>query len=76
MLGDQISVRGNVSDEGQWLGSLGYSLPIGTSGLRGNVGYAHTRYELAKQFARLDAKLKRATRSVVLRPMPSMTLGT
>ena len=44
--------------------------------LRGNVGYAHTRYELAKQFARLDAKLKRATRSVVLRPMPSMTLGT
>lgn len=55
MLGDQISVRGNVSDEGQWLGSLGYSLPIGTSGLRGNVGYAHTRYELAKQFASLDA---------------------
>ncbi|HUW26804.1 MAG TPA: ShlB/FhaC/HecB family hemolysin secretion/activation protein [Gallionella sp.] len=55
LLGDQISVRGNASDEGQWLGNLGYSLPLGASGLRGNVGYAHTRYELAKQFANLDA---------------------
>ena len=55
MLGDQISVRSNVSDEGQWLGNLGYSLPLGSTGLRGNVGYAHTRYELAKQFASLDA---------------------
>lgn len=55
MLGDQINVRGNVSDEAQWLGSLGYNLPLGTSGLRANVGYAHTRYELAKEFASLDA---------------------
>lgn len=55
MLGDQISVRGSVSDEGQWLGSLGYTRPLGSSGLRASVGYAHTRYELAKQFANLDA---------------------
>ena len=55
MLGDQITLRGNVSDEGQWLGNLGYSLPLGASGLRANVGYAHTRYELAKQFASLNA---------------------
>ena len=54
-LGDQITVRGNVSDEKQWLGNLGYSLPLGASGLRGNVGYARSSYELAKQFASLNA---------------------
>ncbi len=55
MLGDQITVRSSVSDEGQWLGNLGYSLPLGASGLRGNVGYAHSYYALTKQFASLGA---------------------
>ena len=55
LLGDQISVRALLSEEELWLGSLGYSLPLGTSGLRGNVGYSHTSYELAKEFASLDA---------------------
>lgn len=55
MLGDQMAVRGNVSDDNQWLGSLGYSLPLGASGLRGTVGYAHSHYTLAKQFASLNA---------------------
>jgi len=53
--GDQIAARILYSDEDMWLGSLGYSLPIGTSGLRGNVGYSHTYYELAKNFADLGA---------------------
>jgi hemolysin activation/secretion protein len=48
-------VRSLFSDEGMWLGSLGYSLPLGSSGLRGNVGYSHTYYELAKDFANLGA---------------------
>lgn len=55
LLGDQISVRALLSEEELWLGSLGYSLPLGTSGLRGNVGYSHTSYELAKEFASLHA---------------------
>jgi len=54
-LGDQIAVKSLVSDEGMWLGSLGYSLPLGSTGLRGSVGYAHTYYELAKEFASLQA---------------------
>ncbi len=54
-LGDQISLRTLATDEGQWLGSLGYSLPLGTSGLRGNVGYSHIYYELGKNFASLGA---------------------
>jgi hemolysin activation/secretion protein len=53
--GDQLTLRSLVSHTGQWLGNLGYSLPIGGSGLRGNVGYAHTYYELGEQFASLGA---------------------
>lgn len=55
LFGDQIQVRSLVSDEGMWLGSLSYSLPIGASGLRGQVGYSQTAYELGKQFSNLDA---------------------
>lgn len=54
-LGDQISVHSLVSDEQLWLGALGYSLPLGASGLRGNVGYSYTSYVLAKEFANLQA---------------------
>ena len=53
--GDQVIFRGLYSDENMWLGSLGYSLPLGSSGLRGNVGYAHTYYMLAKEYANLGA---------------------
>ena len=53
--GDQVTTRMIYSDEEMWLGSLGYSLPLGTSGLRGNIGYAHTYYQLAKDFANLGA---------------------
>ncbi|MGK5037873.1 ShlB/FhaC/HecB family hemolysin secretion/activation protein [Janthinobacterium sp. LB3P118] len=55
LLGDQISVRALLSEEELWLGSLGYSLPLGVSGLRGSVGYSHTSYVLAKEFASLHA---------------------
>lgn len=54
-LGDQVYLSSNVSDEGQWMGNLSYSLPLNSSGLRGSVGYARIRYELAKEFANLDA---------------------
>jgi len=55
LFGDQIVVNSLLSDEGMWLGNLGYSLLLGTSGLRGQVGYAHTYYSLGKNFASLDA---------------------
>jgi len=54
-LGDQIKINTLISDEQLWLGSLGYSLPLGASGLRGNVGYAVTRYVLVKEFANSQA---------------------
>lgn len=55
LFGDQMTARLLYSSEDMWLGSLGYSLPLGTSGLRANIGYAHTYYELAKDFANLGA---------------------
>ena len=54
-LGDQISLRTLLSDHSLWLGSLGYSAPLGYSGLRGNVGYARTDYELGREFKSLQA---------------------
>ncbi len=61
MLGDQIMINTLVSDEQMWLGSLGYSLPVGSSGLRGTVGYSYTRYVLAKEFAGNDGTAKVAS---------------
>jgi hemolysin activation/secretion protein len=54
-LGDQITASGLYTEENMWLGSLGYSLPLGSKGLRGNVSYAHTYYELGKDFTNLAA---------------------
>jgi len=54
ILGDQVQLSGVVSSEELWLGSLAYSLPLGGAGWRANVGYAHTSYELGKEFT--DAK--------------------
>ena len=55
LFGDQITVRSLLSEENMWLGSLGYSLPVGASGLRAQLSYARTAYELGKDFASLDA---------------------
>ena len=64
--GDQFSARLLHSNESMWLGSLSYSLPLGYSGLRGNIGYAHTYYELGQEFASLQASGTAKTSSVGL----------
>jgi hemolysin activation/secretion protein len=51
LLGDQLTLRSLLSDQGMWMGSLGYSLALGVSGLRANASYAHTYYELGGSFA-------------------------
>lgn len=53
--GDHLSINGLTTDAGMWLGSLDYELPLGGSGLRGQFGYAQTRYALGKEFSYLDA---------------------
>ncbi|WP_210546552.1 ShlB/FhaC/HecB family hemolysin secretion/activation protein [Rhodoferax sp. PAMC 29310] len=53
--GDKISLNGMLTNEQMWLGSIDYSVPIGASGLRGQIGHAHTSYQLGGQFSVLDA---------------------
>lgn len=53
--GDQLGVDLLQSDENLQSANLSYSTPIGGNGLRANVGYGHTRYELAREFASLNA---------------------
>jgi hemolysin activation/secretion protein len=55
MFGDQILLNALYTEEDLWSGALSYSLPIGGSGLRAKVGYAHTAYQLGKDFAFLKA---------------------
>lgn len=50
MFGDQISLNAMYTNEKLWLGQAMYSLPLGSSGLRGSVGYGQTTYELANGF--------------------------
>lgn len=54
MLGDQVVLRALATGTGMWFGNLGYNLPLGASGLRAQVGYAHTYYELGKDFSSLQ----------------------
>lgn len=55
LFGDKINVKALGSEENMWLGLVAYNLALGHSGLRGNFGYSVVTYELAKQFADLDA---------------------
>ncbi|MFC7288505.1 ShlB/FhaC/HecB family hemolysin secretion/activation protein [Herminiimonas glaciei] len=55
MLGDQVNLRSLYTEEGMWFGNVAYSMPLGVSGLRGQVSYTHTYYQLGKSFAALDA---------------------
>lgn len=55
MFGDQVKLSTIYTEEDMWYGALEYNAPLGTSGLRGNVGYTHTYYELGKEFSSLDA---------------------
>lgn len=54
MLGDRATLSTIYTQENMWYGNANYSAPLGYSGLRGNVGYAHTYYELGKDFSSLD----------------------
>lgn len=82
LFGDQIEFRSLLTDEKMWLGSLAYSLPLGGSGLRGQIGYAHMSYELGKDFASLDSTGTARVSSVavtypIIRSLKrNLTLGT
>lgn len=51
MLGDQLLIGVVRSDSDLTLGNTNYSRPIGTNGLRAQVGIAYTSYSLGKEFS-------------------------
>ena len=53
--GDKVTLNALTTDEAMWLGSIDYETPLGASGLRGQVGFAHTNYRLAGSFTALNA---------------------
>ena len=53
--GDRLDIGAMYTDENLWYGRVGYSLPVGYSGLRAMASYAHTRYDLGGPFSALDA---------------------
>ncbi len=55
MLGDQVTLQSLVTEAGMWFGALGYNAPLGSSGLRGRIGYTHSYYALGGNFSSLQA---------------------
>ena len=66
LVGDQLQLRAMITSETLLLGSATYSVPLGSSGLRGQVGYAYTDYELGKEYSSLDSTGKAHITSVGL----------
>lgn len=54
-IGDVLSLNALTSGGGLTYGRASYQLPAGGSGLRVGAAYAHTRYELGRDFGSLDA---------------------
>lgn len=55
VFGDRLSAMAMGTDLAMILGSADYELPLGGGGLRWQFGYAHTTYELGKEYASLGA---------------------
>ena len=53
--GDRLAAMAMTTDLGMFLGSLDYEIPAGGSGLRWQIGYAHTTYALGKEYEVLGA---------------------
>ncbi|MNR83763.1 Heme/hemopexin transporter protein HuxB precursor [compost metagenome] len=54
-IGDVLTANLLTSGSGLNYGRVAYQLPLGSDGLRIGAAYFETRYELAKEFKRLDA---------------------
>ena len=65
-IGDQLTGSGLFSTQKLSYGRLAYSLPIGGDGMRAALAYSSTRYQLAHEFAALDAHGRANSMSVTL----------
>lgn len=55
LFGDKLTLNGVFSDKLLWLGSATYIAPLWHDGLRVQVNYTHTEYELGGEFSSLQA---------------------
>ncbi len=53
--GDRLSANLMATNANLWLGAVDYDAALGSSGLRGQLGWALNTYELGKEFASLQA---------------------
>ncbi len=53
--GDRLSANLMATNANLWLGAVDYDSALGSSGLRGQLGWALNTYELGKEFASLQA---------------------
>lgn len=54
-IGDQLTLRAVGSDRDMAYGRLAYQLPVGADGLRIGAAYAHTQYQLDREYRIWDA---------------------
>lgn len=66
-MGDQLSLRAQVSENDQQALMAGYQLPVGLDGGRVGVAFTGMTYRLGKDFAALDADGQASTVSVYWR---------
>jgi hemolysin activation/secretion protein len=55
MFGDMVRLSAINTDQNMWLGSLDYEAPLNGQGLRGQIGFAKTTYQLGKDYTYLGA---------------------
>ena len=65
-IGDQLTGSALLSNHQLGYGRVAYSLPIGSDGMRAALAYSSTRYQLAREFAALDAHGRANSMSVSL----------
>lgn len=55
IFGDMLRLSAITTNANMWLGSADYEMPLNGTGLRGQVGYARTSYQLGYDYAALGA---------------------
>lgn len=54
-IGDRLALRATTTDQKLWFGRAAYDLPVASDGLRAGVALSTSRYDLGREFAKLDA---------------------
>lgn len=76
-VGDQLSLTGIAPVQGLWVGSINYGLPLGSDGLRAQVGFSRLHYKLREDFEGVNgqADVRSLTLSYPLIRSRALNLG-